>query len=282
MTRAVHHLDCGTMCPYLGPLTGGARWLEPGLMVCHVILVETERDGLVLIDTGFGSRDCVDPRRLSRPFRALVRPRLDLAQTAVAQVAALGYQPRDVRHVVVTHLDIDHAGGLHDFPEATVHLHREEHAAAMRRAGPVDRERYVPHQWAHGARWATYAAEGDTWMGIPAVRALDGLHDDVALVPMTGHSRGHSAVAVRAPGSDRWILHAGDAMFDRRELEPGGRAAPGLRAFAAAVQQNRRHRLASVEILRDLHRRSDVTVVCSHDPVMLERASFLASERPVW
>lgn len=251
-------------------------------MVCHVLVVETDRDGLVVVDTGFGSRDCADPRRLSFPFRKAVRPRLDPAQTARAQIAALGHDPRDVRHVVVTHLDIDHAGGLHDFPEATVHVHRDEHTVAMRRAGAVDRERYVPHQWEHGPRWATYAAEGDEWMGIPAVRALDGLHDDVALVPLLGHSRGHSAVAVRAPAGDRWILHAGDAMFDRRELERGGRAPPGLRAFASLVQHDRRARLASVGVLRELARRTDVTVVCSHDPVMLERAAFLASERPVW
>jgi glyoxylase-like metal-dependent hydrolase (beta-lactamase superfamily II) len=262
------------MCPLLGPLTGGPRWREPGLMVCHVLVVETERDGLVLVDTGFGSRDCADPRRLSRPFRTVVRPRLDAAQTARAQVAALGHDPRDVRHVVVTHLDIDHAGGLHDFPEATVHVHRDEHAAAMRRSNLVDRERYVPRQWDHGPRWATYAAEGDAWMGLPAVRALDGLRDDVALVPLVGHSRGHSAVAVRA--GDRWILHAGDAMFDRRELEPNGRAGrvpPGLRLFPSLVQHDRRARLASVEVLRTLARRPDVTVVCSHDPVMLERAA---------
>ena len=50
------------MCPLLGPLTGGPRWREPGLMVCHVIVVETERDGLVVVDTGFGSRDCAARR----------------------------------------------------------------------------------------------------------------------------------------------------------------------------------------------------------------------------
>jgi glyoxylase-like metal-dependent hydrolase (beta-lactamase superfamily II) len=258
------------MCPLLGPLTGGPRWREPGLMVCHVVVVETERDGLVVVDTGFGSRDCADPRRLARGFRLLVRPQLDPARTARAQIASLGYDPRDVRHVVVTHLDVDHAGGLHDFPDATVHVHRDEHDTAMRRARAIDRERYVPRQWDHGPRWATYAADGERWMGLPAVRALDGLRDEVALVPLVGHSRGHSAVAVQR--GDRWILHAGDAMFDRRELEPGGRVPPGLRAFASVVQQDRRARLASVEVLRDLAARRDVTVVCSHDPVMLERA----------
>ncbi|WP_373317754.1 MBL fold metallo-hydrolase [Planotetraspora silvatica] len=28
----------------------------------------------------------------------------------------MGYDPADVRHIVVTHLDVDHCGGLPDFP----------------------------------------------------------------------------------------------------------------------------------------------------------------------
>jgi len=267
------------MCPLLGPLTGGARWRDPGRMVCHVLVVETDRDGLVLVDTGFGSLDCADPRRLSRPFRALVRPELDPDRTAVAHLRRLGHSPADVRHVVVTHLDIDHAGGLHDFPHATVHVHRAEHEAAMRRVRLTDRERYVPHQWAHAPRWATYEADGETWMGLPAVRPLDGLHDEVALVPLLGHSRGHSGIAVRA--GDRWILHAGDAIFDRRELEPGGRVPVGLRAFAAMFQHDRRARHASVDALRDLARRPEISVLCSHDPVLMESQAFLAREPSV-
>jgi len=46
----------------------------------------------------------------------------------------------DVRHIVLTHLGFDHAGGLDDFPAATVHLLRQEsdHAApqaSWRKAG---------------------------------------------------------------------------------------------------------------------------------------------------
>ena len=99
-----------------------------------VLLVETERDGLVLVDTGFGTRDIEGTTGLSRVVQRCSRPALDPARdrgrAGRARSASIA---DDVRHIVVTHLDLDHAGGLADFPHAKVHLHAREHAAAMAR-----------------------------------------------------------------------------------------------------------------------------------------------------
>ena len=43
--------------------------------------------------------------------------------------------------MVLTHLDFDHAGGLDDFPAATVHLLAEERDAAVARRSALDRTR---------------------------------------------------------------------------------------------------------------------------------------------
>src|SRR4029078_5160999 len=91
------------------------------------------RNGLVLVDTGLGLGDDRRPRpRLSPVFLAVSRPWLREAQTAVREGAALGYSARDVRHIVLTHLDFDHAGGLDDFPAASVHLLDAEEKAGWR------------------------------------------------------------------------------------------------------------------------------------------------------
>ena len=270
----VHHLGCGTMCPIGGRLVGADRWLGRGRLVCHCLLVETDRDGLVLVETGFGSADCDDPRRLPRAFRAFASPRLDRTETAVEQVRALGFAAEDVRNIVVTHLDPDHAGGLPDFPWATVHVHRFERDDAIAPRDAKARARYWKNRFAHGPRWAVYEPAGDTWMDLPAVRALDGLHHDVALIPMIGHTRGHSAVAVRTGA--RWIVHAGDAYFHRDELDGAG-APIALRWFASLDQIDRGARLASVDALKRLRARADVDVVCAHDPVELDRAATAAA-----
>jgi len=97
-----------------------------GHLTCHCLLVETN-SGLVLVDTGFGLQDVRDPRgRLSRFFLGLLSPTFREEMTAVRQIERLGFSPRDVRHIIMTHLDFDHAGGLDDFPEVTVHMLQDE------------------------------------------------------------------------------------------------------------------------------------------------------------
>ena len=263
--RAVHHLNCGTMCP-LGGFLLGQRGLR-GELVAHCLLLETERDGLILVDTGFGTRDVAGQTRIARPFRALTAPAMSEAETAIAQVRARGLQPADVKHIVVTHLDLDHAGGLADFPNARVHVHAREHAAAMARTRRLERERYVSDQWAHGPRWEVYTEDGDTWRGLPAIQRLRGVDADVGMLPMHGHTRGHSAVLVRA--AERWLVHAGDAYFHRGAIHGGG-VPIGLAMFERAMQIDGRARQASIAALRQLHESyDDLEIFCAHDPAEL-------------
>ncbi len=71
-----------------------------GLIPCAAQLVETN-DGLVLIDTGYGTQDVRQPHpRLSKFFHALINIRFRMEETALHQVKALGYAPSDVRHIV--------------------------------------------------------------------------------------------------------------------------------------------------------------------------------------
>ena len=261
--RAVHHLNCATMCPVAGALLGQARGLARGKMICHCLLVETERDGLVLIDTGFGTLEIEGQTKLPAPFRRLVGPRLDPAETALAQVRALGFAPQDVRHIVVTHLDLDHAGGLPDFPWAKVHLHAREHAAAMAPATRMERGRYLTAQWHHGPAWELYTEAGDTWRGLPAIQRLRGLDADLGLLPLHGHTRGHSAVIVRA--GDRWLIHAGDAYFHRSTVEGDGRVPLGLATFERLAQVDGVRRRASAAALRQLRESyADLDLFCAH------------------
>lgn len=259
MTTRVHHLDCGPMRPL-----GGARLGLPSPMPAHCLLVE-RAEGLLLVDTGFGAGDVVDPGRLGRPFLALTRPELALETTAHARIRALGLDPADVTDVAVTHLDLDHAGGLGDLPQARVHVHAAELAAA-RAPRLAERSRYVAAQWSHGPRWETHDG-GDVWRGFEGVTALG---DDVVLVPLAGHTRGHTAIGVRR-ADGHWLLHAGDAYFHRSEVRDGPPMPRALRLFERSVAAVNPLRLANQERLRALvaEHPDDLTVFCAHDPVEL-------------
>lgn len=124
----VHHLNCISSCPLGGHLMDAGREsvLHRGHLTNHCLLVE-DRDQLLLVDTGFGLDEVRNPSsRLSRFFLALLAPEFREELTAIRQIERLGFDPRDVRHILLTHVDFDHAGGLDDFPWAKVHMLQSE------------------------------------------------------------------------------------------------------------------------------------------------------------
>jgi glyoxylase-like metal-dependent hydrolase (beta-lactamase superfamily II) len=251
----VHHLNCGSMDFPGSPL------------ICHVLLVETDR-GLLLVDTGFGLGDIADPGPRLGAVRRVIRPVLSPEESAVRQVERLGFTRDDVRHIVLTHLDLDHIGGLSDFPEAVVHLTSAEVAGGMRSPTRRERLRFRPAQWAHGPTIVEHPPDGEAWRGFAAARPLDGVDPGVVMVSLPGHTRGSAAVAVDA--GDRWILHAGDAFYHRGTLDGHSHVPLGLRIQEAAVAHDRRQVRANHDRLAELYRRAepDLVIVCAHDPVM--------------
>jgi len=280
----LHHLNCISTCPLGGRLMDGhsATIVERGHLACHCVLVETD-DGLVLIDTGLGLRDVADPKgRLSGFFLLLVRPEFREKMTAVRQITRMGFNASDVRHIVLTHLDFDHAGGLDDFPQAKVHLLARERDYAAQQKTWLDRQRFRPQQWSTSGHWLTYAAmDGEPWMGFDCVRELAGLPPDILLVPLPGHTHGHTGIALRSAG--RWHLLAGDAYFHHQEMDPQHpHCTPGLRFYQWMMEKDRAMRLGNQNRLRALRHqhRDEVELFCSHDVIEFERLSGRSARLP--
>ena len=265
--RAIHHLNCGSMCPRGARLIAGQG--KSARLVCHCLLIEGAGE-LVLVDTGFGLDDARTPRQLGRVFNALGRPQLDAGETAISQIRALGLDPGDVRHILVTHLDLDHAGGLPDFPHADVHLLGRELAAASKPRWN-ERPRYVAAHWSHSPRWVQHEAVGEQWFGFDSVRALPHSDDEILLVPLPGHTFGHTGVAVRRSG--RWLLHCGDAYFHHGLVQTPPHCPVGLRLIEAFDEVDRAARRHNIERLRELARAhsDEVELICSHDAATLAR-----------
>lgn len=262
----IHHLNCATFCPPCSRLINGAGGLfAPGHMVGHCLLLETPV-GLILVDSGLGLQDIRSrERRLGRSFLTWTRPQLDPAETAIRQIAQRGFSPQDVRHILVTHLDVDHAGGLADFPQAKIHVDEREFEAALEPASTQEARRYRRAQFSHYPDWVIHEAGSDRWFGFACIRPIPELADDLLIIPLIGHSRGHCGVALRT--SDGWLLHAGDAYYSRNQLSHG-RAPLGLEVMAHLNQVDGRARVTNLDRLRRLaaDAAAGVRVFCAHDP----------------
>ena len=266
----IHHLNCGAMQPYGGALFDGQTpGLGPAELCCHCLLLQRD-SGLVLVDTGAVSADAADAARRHPPFfLAVDRIRLDPAEAAANRIKALGHSPAGVTDVIMTHLDFDHAAGLVDFPQARIHLSADEAQAALHPAGPVNRARYSEAQFRGSTpRWHTYARFDEDWFGLPAASVAG--WDDVKLVPLPGHTPGHCGVAIK--GDEGWLLHAADAIFHHRELDPVAPSVPTLaRAYQWFMQTSQTERRRSLKALRKVARdhAHEVRIICTHDPSLL-------------
>lgn len=243
----IRHLNCGILHKPPGPVAS-----------CHCLLLDDPSGALALIDSGIGMKDVSDPvGRLGHSLIDQAGFRFHSQLTAVEQIRGLGLRPEDVRHVVLTHGDPDHAGGLSDFPRAQVHVASEELASI--RSGHI---RYVAKQFEDLIDWQTYDIDDTNWFGLPARKIELGFTADVLLVPLFGHTKGHCGVAV-SQGSE-WFLHAGDAYYLRVELSRDDHPVSQLAELRADDDVARRE---SLDRIRKIARNygDQVTICGYHD-----------------
>jgi N-acyl homoserine lactone hydrolase len=180
-------------------------------------LVEHPGVGPILIDTGFHPSVAARPQaNLGRLSQFTFRDVEMTPQQAVsAQLRARGIDAGQVKVVVMTHLHIDHASAVSEFPESTFVVSAPEWAAASRQG---QFHGYVKRQFDHGFDWRLLDFEGrdaDSFSGF--ARSYDLFGDgSVRTVYTPGHSLGHMSVVLRTSRGE--VLVAGDAIYMRRTL----------------------------------------------------------------
>jgi N-acyl homoserine lactone hydrolase len=124
------------------------------------------------------------------------------------RLAALGLGVKDVDVVFLGHLHFDHAGGLHDFRHAELHVHERELQAARE---PADHA-YFADDFAPAKSWCCACCDYDL---VPGVRAIE----------TPGHTAGHMSMLIELP-KGRPVLLCGDAADLQENLDE--EIAPGL------------------------------------------------------
>jgi N-acyl homoserine lactone hydrolase len=180
-------------------------------------IVEHPGAGLMLIDTGFHASLAVDPKSNLGPMLGRIfSPRMGPDDGLPDQLRARGFQPGDVKLVVMTHLHVDHASGVSEFPDATFVVSAREWHAATEEKGL--RGGYVRRQFDHAFDWRTVDFDADEVSSYVSFgRTLDLFGDgSVRLVFTPGHTLGHMSVILRTREGE--FLLAADAAYTTRTL----------------------------------------------------------------
>lgn len=205
--------------------------------------------GAVLIDGGLAAEGLADPKAYWGDSVEVFRPVMTPKQGCLAQLAALGVRPDDIRFVLLSHLHSDHTGAIGRFPKATHIVQRREYDYA-----------FAP-DWFAAAAYARrdFDRPGLTWQFLDGEASDDfDLYGDgcIRMQFTPGHSPGHQSVLLDLPNSGPIIL-AIDAAYTWDHWHD--KALPGLMSSASEAAR-------SVRKLRFLADRVGAMVVPGHDP----------------
>jgi glyoxylase-like metal-dependent hydrolase (beta-lactamase superfamily II) len=161
----------------------------------------------------------------------------------VAGLAAIGKHPRDVTHIVLTHVHPDHAGGAAEMSRRTgapILVHGDDHGWA--RSGRIN----GANDTSTRLGWL-FARTPDSKIEPfePGPALTDGqllpISGGVQVLHTPGHSPGHVSLLIESTGT----LITGDALFNFRFLG-GARVSPSFLCSDFAMTKRTAHRLGEL------------------------------------
>ena len=203
--------------------------------------------GKVLLDTGNSLKICRNPREHWGNAVDAYYPNMLESQYVVNQLAGLGIMPEEISHIVLSHLHLDHAGGISSFPNAKLIVQKAEYEWAF---NPDNTQigAYIMDDLVHNSpeQWQLITGDFDLFG--------DGC---LCTFPTFGHTPGHQSYLVRLASGLNFILTS-DACYTSENLRDN--VPPGL-VWNAELSQ------ASMAKIQDTARQNNAHIVVGHDPL---------------
>jgi glyoxylase-like metal-dependent hydrolase (beta-lactamase superfamily II) len=216
-------------------------------------------EGVLVVDTGQGTHLLEQARSLHPYHRWEVMFRIERDEEIGPQLRALGARPRDIRRVVLTHLHVDHDGGLAHFPDTEILVSRGELRTARGWAGRV--RGYLPNRWPSWFNPTPLDLSDGSFGPFAASRRLTTAGDVIA-VSTPGHTADHLSVIVQVEGTV-YVL-AGDASYTEALMLAG--QVDGVSADDGLA-------LATLHALEQAAAERPTVYLPTHDPESAERLS---------
>ena len=227
-------------------------------------LVRHPTAGLTLIDTGLHPSIASEPTaNLGRLAASFTDPTMGPGEDVASQLRTRGVEAGEIRQVVLTHLHVDHASAISEFPDAVFVVARDEWEDATTGLLPILRY-YRRQQFDYAFDFRTVDYSSDAINSFSTFgRSFDLFGDgSVVLVSTPGHSAGHQSVVLRL--ADRPMVVAGDAIFLEGQLEPGASLAARTRD-----RHNYERSIREMQLFRREHPSAVITP--GHDPEFYDR-----------
>jgi N-acyl homoserine lactone hydrolase len=230
------------------------QWTE--WLPTYAWAVETG-DGVIVVDTGQGAHLIESGKSLHPYVRWEVAFRIEPEQEIGPQLRALGIGPRDVKRVVLTHLHMDHDGGLAHFPDTEILAAPGELRIARGLAGRL--RGYLPHRWPSWFDPAPLHLAPEPFGPFTSSRRLTAAGDVVA-VATPGHTADHLSVVVQ-DGDVAYFL-AGDTSYTEALM---------LEGRLDGVSADERVAGATLDAIRQFAHSRPTVYLPTHDPLAAER-----------
>jgi len=219
-------------------------------------------EGVIVVDTGQGAHLLESGKSLHPYVRWEVAFRIEPEQEIGPQLRALGVGPRDVKRVVLTHLHMDHDGGLAHFPNSEILVASGELKIASGLAGRM--RGYLPHRWPSWFDPAPLQLEPSPFGPFAQSRRLTEAGDVVA-VATPGHTADHLSIV--ADDGDTAYFLAGDTSYDEKLM---------LAGKLDGVSADERVCSATLDAIRNFVQSRPTVYLPTHDP---QAAARLASRQ---
>lgn len=239
-----------------------------------IALIEHPVHGMTLFDTGYSPRFFEATQRWPfRVYRWATPVVTDHRLSAVEQLRARGFEPRDVQRIVLSHFHADHTCGLKDFPHADLIATQSSWDAVAGQTGfAALRRAFLPELMPTDIQQRLYLIDQFHHAGFgPFDRSHDLFGDgSVRMFDLSGHARGQIGLLIQRGPQDRVFLTA-DAAWTTRTIRENLPPTLPFRLLA----DSKRDVHATLGRLHELSVRfPDIELIPSHCPEVARRYGF--------